>query len=43
MLLLGFMHRFGFKLMYGGQKWALWPSFDQQLIFTWDLIELSTW
>ena len=23
MLILGFMHRFNIKLMYGGQKWAL--------------------
>ena len=35
------MHRLGFKLLYGEQKWALRPSFDQLLIFTWDLLLLS--
>ena len=29
-LILGYMHRLGCKIIYGGQKWAFWPSFDQK-------------
>ena len=36
------MRRFGFKSMYGGQRWALWPSFEQIIISTWDFLILGT-
>ena len=42
LLSLGFMHRFGFKLIYGEQKRVLRPSFDQIIIFTWDLLLIVT-
>ena len=42
MLLLGFMHRLVFKLMYGYQKMGIITVFDQIIIFTGGSLVVST-
>ena len=42
MLILNFCTGFGLKLIYGGQKWALSPSFDQLINSTSDSLITGT-
>ena len=41
MLLVGFMHIFDLKLVYGGQKMGIMTVFWPKIIFTWDSLVMS--